>query len=586
MPLRVKIRRSVNISTTVLTIDRKLKSNLVSSDTMAVQTPADATVSIVGTRRNQTFEGVAGNLLTPLNRWRRFPRRLVDFERDGKEYFQVGPRSGKHDISQLPSLTWTKDDEFVVDFGIHMVGYLSFTLNSIGNNMDAPCRLHITFGESVFDVTMDMNNVKTWLSTSWLPDEIVNVDACPMSVSLSRRYAFRYLRIRIVDVSPKYMVSFADIECDCVSAVSPDQYVDRYEFSDGLLETIDQVSMSTLRDCMQMVFEDGPRRDRRLWIGDLRLQALTNYTTFRNLDLVKRCLYLFAAVAREDGSLPACVFLQPRLSPSTDYIVDYDALFAPTVLDYVTASGDLASGHELWDTVLGCLKRASVHVDPDTNTFDPGRTADWKFLDWDNKLDRTAGEHGVLLYSLKAANKLAQLLHKPEPFHGLVERLTAGASCFLSDDDVFVSGPDRQISHASASWLVLAEAFPLETARRALLNTLAHPDSIKPLTPYLWHHVCDALATVECYKECVSLIVSYWGAMAKAGADTFWECFDASDPMASPYGDVRNNSFCHAWSCTPSYLLRGKLKQYVGATFAGQVTMAELDGQWVKKSIV
>ena len=46
---------------------------------------------------------------------------------------------------------------------------------------------------------------------------------------------------------------------------------------------------------MQTSFEDGPRRDQRLWVGDLRLQALTNYVTYKANDLVKRCLYLFAA---------------------------------------------------------------------------------------------------------------------------------------------------------------------------------------------------------------------------------------------------------------------------------------------------
>jgi hypothetical protein len=36
--------------------------------------------------------------------------------------------------------------------------------------------------------------------------------------------------------------------------------------------------------------EDGPKRDRRLWLGDLRLEALANYETYRNFDLVKRSL--------------------------------------------------------------------------------------------------------------------------------------------------------------------------------------------------------------------------------------------------------------------------------------------------------
>ena len=41
--------------------------------------------------------------------------------------------------------------------------------------------------------------------------------------------------------------------------------------------------------------------------GDLRLQALTNYETFKNYDLVKRCLYLFAGLTQNEHHVaPAC----------------------------------------------------------------------------------------------------------------------------------------------------------------------------------------------------------------------------------------------------------------------------------------
>lgn len=72
--------------------------------------------------------------------------------------------------------------------------------------------------------------------------------------------------------------------------------------------------------------------------------------------------------------------------------------------------------------------------------------------------------------------------------------------------------------------------------------------------------------------------------MVKAGADTFWECFDEKDARASPYGDVRNNSFCHAWSCTPSYLLRAKLVEFLGATDVGEVKMGILDERYIRET--
>ncbi|GJC81657.1 hypothetical protein ColLi_04495 [Colletotrichum liriopes] len=458
-------------------------------------------------------------------------------------------------------------------------------LKSRGSHMDAPCRLRLTFGESPLDVTLGMDNVKTWISTSWLPDEIINIDMCPELVSLSRRYSFRFLRVEVIDTSPKYKVAISDVKCECVSAISQDHSLDALQFHNILLQKIDHVSISTLRDCMQTVFEDGPRRDRRLWSGDLRLQALANYSTFRDFSLVKRCIFQFAAVVREDDSVPACIFEQPQLTPSTDYIVDYDALFAAITYDYVAASGDKAAGHHLWPTVLGCVKRAISHLDPTTHAFDETKGEGWKFLDWQPGLEHSAGLHGVLLFSLKAANALAKLLDKETPFEYLVTRMTEGAKVFLSSDNLFVSGPKSQVSFASASWLVLAEAFPKDVARTALLNTLAHPEAVKPLTPYLWHHVCDALATVGCFEECVNIMTSYWGGMVRAGGDTFWECFNPDDPRASPYGDVRNNSFCHAWSCTPTYLLREKLKDFVGVERTVSVTMGGLDEDWIKYQV-
>jgi hypothetical protein len=55
------------------------------------------------------------------------------------------------------------------------------------------------------------------------------------------------------------------------------------------------------------------------------------------------------------------------------------------------------------------------------------------------------------------------------------------------------------------------------------------------------------------------MLETYWGGMIAAGADTFWEVYDPAQPLSSPYGDIHINSYCHAWSRTPSYLLRGGL---------------------------
>lgn len=44
--------------------------------------------------------------------------------------------------------------------------------------------------------------------------------------------------------------------------------------------------------------------------------------------------------------------------------------------------------------------------------------------------------------------------------------------------------------------------------------------------------------------------------MIHKGADTFWEVYDPQNEYLSPYNFFPINSYCHAWSCTPTYFIR------------------------------
>jgi alpha-L-rhamnosidase len=529
------------------------------------EVPANQVVeNVLATHYNDEFARKAEALKPQLQEWIDRPLSVVNFEPDPEVFFKCKAVQ-MHTILELASLSYGRGDQLILDFGSHRVGYLSFYLGVDGINIDAPARLRLTFGEVPYDVTDDLHPCNTWISTSWLPDEVINVDWLPARVDMPRRYSFRYLKIEIIDTSLKYKVRFSDVKVRCVSAVSPTTALaaEPFETNDAELAAIDRISRVTLRNCMQSVFEDGPRRDRRLWMGDLRLQALTNYCTFKDYSLVKRCLYLFAALPREDGSLPACLFEQPKLSPASDYIVDYDALFGSIVYHYVVASGDTETAIELWPTVLSSMKVALSHLD-EKGKFQSDATSAWKFLDWSDGLDTNAGMHGVVLFCCKEINKLSALISKPPPFVDVIEKMTASAALFYDESrGVFVSGSKKQISWTSQAWLSLSGAMPPTVCLRALTTAMSDSTAVKPLTPYAYHHVAEALARCGGEDQCLKLIREYWGGMVKAGADAFWECFDPTDPKRSPYGDCHNNSYCHAWSCTPSYLLRVVLKDYL-----------------------
>lgn len=542
---------------------------------------------LVDTKFNSEFAAIASRLRPTIHQWIRRPQQVVRFEADANSFFGFRPVLA-HTVESIPALLWGQGDEFILDFGIHLVGYLSFKISGEGINIDAPARLRFVFGETPRDVAEELYPCNTWISTSWLPDEVFNIDDLPSEFEVARRHAFRYLRVQVLDTSPKFKVTFNDFWVRTVSAVSPDTNISNFTFSTDILEAIDKTCIFTLRDCMQSVYEDGPRRDRRVWIGDLRLQALANYSTIRDFGLIKRCLYLFAALPRSDGSLPACLFERKTgISGATDYIVEYDALFGVTVYDYVAASGDISTGKDLWETILGSMRVPLAHVS-ETGAFQSSATPHWNFLDWSKEpLDTDAGGHGHLLYCCKAINKLAILLEKPEPFIDMVERLSSPQALSSFYDKVqqcFISGPLKQVSIASAAWLTLSGAFPNDVCKTALHKALSDRSSIKPQTPYLFHYLTEALTVCGAEDEALDLIVEYWGSMiTDAQADTFWECFDKSNSRASPYGDdCQNNSFCHAWSCTPAYFLRGPLARWSGAVEGETISLKELDLQKIR----
>jgi len=104
--------------------------------------------------------------------------------------------------------------------------------------------------------------------------------------------------------------------------------------------------------------------------------------------------------------------------------------------------------------------------------------------------------------------------------------------------------------------MVLSEIASRSEGAVALQTAQNLPEAIRPGAPYLYHYFVEAMIKSGLKANALELVQSYWGGMVKAGADTFWEVYDPTNPLLSPYGDVLSNSYCHAWSCTPAYLLR------------------------------
>ena len=469
------------------------------------------------------------------------------------------------DIDSLDDKAYGKGESLIVDFGDHQVGYLVMKIRPIGSPPDAPLHLRLTFGEMPIEMGEDFATYDGWVSSSWLQQETIHIDVLPHVLQMPRRYSFRYLKIEVLDASPKYAVAFDEIYCETVTSADT-RKLSPITTADPLLAEMDRISIKTLQDCMQDIFEDGPKRDRRLWLGDLRLQALANYETFKNYDLVKRCLYLFAAVTDENGQVSSNVFVAPNLIPDDTYLFDYSSFFPVTLYDYFVATEDLETAKELWPTAYRQIELALERVNENHLVMDDTSGAWWAFIDWHKDLNKQAAAHAILIYAMKRALGLARAVNDEKRATFLdskIKLMKKAAVEYLWDEkqQFFVSGAERQVSWASQVWMVLAEVFDIEKSSQLIDMLLTERPAIGPVTPYMYHHLIDALIMVDERDVARQVMKEYWGEMIEDGADTFWESYDPKNKNFSPYGNSLINSYCHAWSCTPTYFIR-KYKMY------------------------
>lgn len=482
------------------------------------------------------------------------PIQLVTIQK-GKEDWEI---TGRKSINELTNISLAKGQSICIDFGDHQVGYVSFNINPVGSPPDAPAHLRIKLGETLCEIAEDSSTYNGSISSSWIQEEFMHVDVLPNTVNMPRRYAFRYMEIKVIDTSPKYQIVIEDVHCTSVSSADMSSISPLSGIDEDLVK-MDKIAIKTLQDCMQSVFEDGPKRDRRLWIGDLRLQALTNYETFKNYDLVKRCLYLFGGLVQNEGRVGACLFIEPKLLVDDTVLYDYSLFFISCLYDYYEETNDIIALQDLWEVAYRQAELALERIDENGVVADSDDW--WCFLDWHDELNKQAGAQAILIYTLKQAEKLAAIIGdtpKKERLEKEIKKTSEGALNYLWDKQhgFFISGINKQVSWISQIWFVLAEVFDKEKNAQILDDLLKVSPKVDLITPYAYHHLIEALILNDRKDEALKYMRSYWGEMVNDGADCFWELYNPKDKYVSPYGSRIINSYCHAWSCTPSYFIR------------------------------
>lgn len=456
----------------------------------------------------------------------------------------------------ITEFTASSGDSILLDLGEHAVGHFSFAFDKVDVFVDAPVRLIIRFGEDIREINDDFSEYKGILSKTWLQEEIINLDF-PQKTTLPRRYACRYIKITVEKANRPIRLFDFSFRASTSADISVLKSADT---KDTLLNKIDFVATNTLKECMQTFFEDGPKRDRRLWIGDLRLEALANYYTFNNLEIVKRCLYLFAAGECNNlGFLPSFVYETPYYHSGEAHIADYALLYVVTVCDYYEHTADIGVVNDLLQICKSQLD--SFEAILDENLIVTNQDGWFAFIDWCPGLEKLTALQGVYLYTLERFSGLLKTIGDEDfkKYSSLLSQVRSACQKHLYDENAnaFINDLDnRQYSVHSQVWMILGGAINGEEAKNLLLRSLDSDKAKQPVTPYMRHYVTEAMIKLGLKNEAVLHLKKFWGGMLELGADTFWEAYIPDDLDFSPYEDRKINSLCHAWSCTPSYFIR------------------------------
>lgn len=473
-----------------------------------------------------------------------------------KEKNQLQTINEEPSISNLDSKILGKGDYLILDFGDHFVSHFSINIKRHGSLMDAPLTLKLQFAEVPDELLHESSNYNGWLSSSWIAEERVHIDQLPTKLRLPRRYSFRYVKITVLDTSPKWKISLDSPSVTSESSVDENN-MPQINTADPELQKIAETSIKTLAECMQDVFEDGPKRDQRLWLGDLHLQALVNYTTFKNYSLVKRCLYLFAGMTTSNGKLSADIFTNNQQVNADDtFLFDYSLFFVSCLKDYLENSDDKKTVMDLYSVAKNQIDLARKYVSHNGKLNLP---QDWPaFIDWGDDLDKSTAAQAVLIKVLRDFINLNNQLgfKTDDDYFVLLDSMVSYSIQNLFDEKTKMFISNGELNIYSQIWMALANVLPKDENIKLMNKTYKKFFPVQNVaTPYMYHFIVEALLQNGMKKEGTALIKDYWGKMISLGADTFWEAFKPDDLNFSPYGSPLVNSYCHAWACTPVYLI-------------------------------
>ena len=405
----------------------------------------------------------------------------------------------------------------IVDFGGEIAGYLR--LRTV---CESSVRIKLHFGETL---TECFNYPPPDALLNRMIIEEVAVSSGRQEWESRMRQGFRFVRI-------EFMNCRHPLEIQGVSAKTslyPVTYKGYFSCSDPVLNKIWEAGRRTLHLCMQEYYLDGIKRDRFLWSGDARLEALINYYAFGDGELFRYCWRKLAETQYRDGGIPAA------LGEGASIIWDYVAWWIIALDDYHMHTGDVKF-----------LESMKVHI--------------VKAVGW---LLSKSGPDGLIDVPENKTEGWMCVLNKKTGKDFMMNFLFGRSLLGVSR----IMGVLGDVA-CSSKYAKLAQKTEKSLCK---LHGNVSIDDFKESFEHDASASLGGFEIIETYfknrrpEEGLRFIRENWGPMLAAGSDTLWEY-----PVKNPAGRIDekqdltkfvSTSRCHGWTAGPTYAL---LSEVVG----------------------
>jgi hypothetical protein len=334
----------------------------------------------------------------------------------------------------------------------------------------------------------------------------------------------------------------------------PVVYRGGFACSDPLLTKIWYTGAYTCHLCMQEDIWDAPKRDRRMWMGDLQVSGEVINNVFLDHFLMEQTMRRLRSQAQ--GSNP------PSALPGNDVngIPGYSCAWICGLADFYKHTGAMnyiRSQRVLLLSMLRYIRQAFNSKELFDNSHNH-----WCFTDWAGKLNGNTPQSYTAtdLYTCMAVRRAVFLLRamgdKTDARHWAAwdNKIIQAAREYLVNPKTGTYTSLRQVN-AMAIDSGVANA----QQRRAIESRILGPycASWKQIaSPYYNNFVIFALGHLGRTDQDLQFVRKYWGGMIREGATTFWEAYDNAWPKKHFHRTLKADngqgyfvSLCHGWSC-------------------------------------